>query len=101
MKKIKKIVLSFLLFTFAFILVHDYAMIDIQSDSSYELTHLECEDSAVELTLHLHDTIHSLLLDPLVEIVSISLLSPYQKQLESRDFFTSYTDSVPQRPPLS
>lgn len=101
MKKIRKIVLSVLLFTFAFISIHDYAMIDIQSNTAYELVHVDCEESAVELTSHIHDNIHSLLLDSIQKPVTTTLLPPYQKQTQARDLFISYINSVPVRPPLS
>ena len=100
MKKIKKIVLSVLLLAFTFILLHDYVILDAQSSCSYELVHLECENNSVDLTSHIHDSIHSLVLDPLVQIVSIALLSPYQQQFEVRNFFISHINSVPHRPPL-
>ena len=101
MKKIKKIVLSVLLLTFAFISVHDYALPSVKSDTAYEQVHLECEGSIVDLASHLHDSVHSLLLNPLQEISLIAPISPYQKQLESKNLFISHIGSVAQRPPLS
>jgi len=101
MKKIKKIVLSVLLFTFAFILVHDYVMVDEQMNGGYEISHFQCEDTAIDLTLHLHDSIHSLLFEPILKSHSLAIKPPYQKQFELQEIFISFIGSVPQRPPLS
>ena len=101
MKKTKKIVLSVLLFTFAFILVHDYMMVDKQMSGAYETSHFQCEDTALDLTLHLHDSIHSLLFEPTVKSSSLAIKPPYQKQFGLQDIFISFISLVPQRPPLS
>lgn len=101
MKKIKNMVLSILLFTFTFILVHDYVIVDTQSSSSYTLVHVECEESAIELTSYIHDSIHSLLIDSTQKLISIAILTPYIKQTQQRDLFIPHVNSVPVRPPLS
>lgn len=102
MKKIKKIILTLLLFTFAFISVHDYAMIDTQEEISYKAVYLECVgNDSTDLKLHLHESLHTLLTTSLDKTLSIVLISPYQKQFESNNLFISQTDSVLQRPPLS
>lgn len=101
MNKFKKLVLSVLLFTFAFISVHDFVMIDKQVDAKYETSHFECEDTAIDLTSHLHDSLHTLLFTPLKNKTPIALASIYQKQLQVKNLFISHIGSVPQRPPLS
>jgi len=101
MKRIKKLVLSVLLLTFAFISVHDYVILDKQMDDKYEISHLECEDTAIDLTSHLHDSLHTLLFTPLKGKPPITLVSSYQKQFQVKNLFISHIGSVPQRPPLS
>lgn len=101
MKKIKKLVLSVLLFTFAFISVHDYVMIDVQSETAYSVAHIESEDASEDATLHIHESIHTLLLDPIAKTPPPTLVCLYQELFEPQDFFISQTLSVLQRPPLS
>ena len=101
MNKVKKIVLLVLLFTFAFITVHDHIIVGLNADVTHELSYSECEDAVVDLKSHVHDGIHTLLYEPIYPAVSIALVFPYQKQLEIKDFFVSQIVSVPQRPPLS
>ena len=101
MNKLKKLVLSVLLFTFAFISIHDYVMVDKQFGIKYEVSYFECEDTAIDLTSHLHDSLHTLLFTPLKGKPPITLVSSYQKQFQVKNLFISHIGSVPQRPPLS
>ena len=94
-------ILSVLLLTFAFILVHDYLMVDKQMSGGYDISYLQCEDTPLELTLNLHDSIHSLLFEPTIKSGTLAIKPPYQKQFELQDIFISFVASVPQRPPLS
>lgn len=101
MKKMKRLVLSVLLFTFAFISLHDYVMIDVQSETAYSVAHIESEDASEDLTLHIHESIHTLLLDPTAKTQLPTIISLYQELFEPQDFFISQTGAVLQRPPLS
>ena len=101
MKKLQKIILSALLFSFTFIVVHDYIIPDINKDVNYEMVYLDSDSSSLDTSSNLHESIHNLLFEPLKFAQVTSILDTYQKQIQQRDFFISHISSVLQRPPLS
>ena len=101
MKKLQKIILSVLLFTFTFITVHDYVVPDLNQNVSHELSPSECDDSFIDTSVHLHESLHTLLFSPLEFVQVSSILVIYQKQMLQKDLFISQIGSVLQRPPLT
>lgn len=101
MKKLQKIILSVLLLTFAFIIVHDYVILGANQNIKHEISHIDCDTSLVDATSNLHESVHNLLFEVLVLSENSSIISPYQKQIQQRDLFISQIGSVLQRPPLS
>lgn len=101
MKKIKKIVLSVLLFTFTLISVHDLLIGKIHADTKFEKSVFTSNHLSVASASYQHDCIHTLLAEPIQKPVSVALVIPYEKQLEQNNLFLSHIHSVLQRPPLS
>jgi len=100
MKKIKKILTSLLLFSFAFILVHDYVVHDNHADTVYAQVQNFCVDVDTEIFSDLHESIHSLIAYSMDVVMFIDVESMHQKELEIKDFFVSQIVPVLQRPPL-
>ena len=100
MKKIKKIVISLLLFSFAFILVHDYVVSNNHVETAYTQVQEISVNTDAEMFSDLHESIHSLIAYNMNVIPFIAMESVYQKELETKDFFVSQIIPVLQRPPL-
>ncbi|EQB39825.1 hypothetical protein M947_04410 [Sulfurimonas hongkongensis] len=98
MKKIKKRVLTLLLLTFAFFVVHDYVVQDLHHDASYELSY-KVFDKA-DMQSKIHDTIHNIFNFNLKEtfFVETKLLDATPSSIILS--LISNTSQVPQRPPL-
>lgn len=104
MNKIKKSILSVLLFSFVFLVVHDYVVHQTLGLMSCELcTSQECTlvkvDSKSIIETQLHDNIHNLLV---FEIETpLFGFNPPKSQPHYQAFgFTSHISFVLERPPL-
>jgi hypothetical protein len=94
MKKIKKIVLSVLLLTFGFVLVHDFVVPEKQSNVV-----IVKQD---KISIDLHEKIHNLLVETLIFFPHIKQFTPSREITpDNSSFFLSQVQSVLQRPPLS
>ncbi|MBC8237527.1 MAG: hypothetical protein H8E76_04770 [Helicobacteraceae bacterium] len=96
----KKIVISLLLFSFAFILVHDYVICENHLETPYTQVENSSLNADTEVFSDLHESIHSLIMHNMNAITLVDVESVYQKELEIKDFFISQIVSVLQRPPL-
>jgi hypothetical protein len=106
MKKIKIKILSVLLFSFAYFVVHDHVIQNFDADTQYELCYagydilLPVAESNLDLPSKIHDGIHTLLeLHVTHEIsipTSLSKIKPYSLEIA----LISYTHLVPERPPV-
>ena len=101
MKKIKKIVLSILLFTFALLSIHDVLINKLHTPLNFEQKALSCEKVGDASTSYIHECVHTLLAEPLQKLEFSSLIFFYEKQFQNNNLFLSHIESVPQRPPLS
>lgn len=106
MKKIKNTLLSVLLFSFAFLVVHDYSMADLGVPSCQEQS-LEKVSASVESTSdvlsgisHLHDSIHTMITMDYAELLDTDLV-PHSKPSYTQLGFATNNNSVLERPPLS
>jgi len=106
MKKIKNTLLSVLLFSFAFLVVHDYTMTNL-GVSSYQGQPLEKVSTSLESTSdvlsgvsHLHDSIHTMITMDGARLLDTSLV-PYGKPSYVELGFATNNNSVLERPPLS
>ncbi len=102
MKAIKNKILSVLLFSFAFLIMHDHLVVNIYEDVKCELSSKEHSIiSSLDIKSNIHDAIHtSLDLNREEELViQLTLL----ENIPSTPIIalTSYTHLVPQRPPLT
>jgi hypothetical protein len=101
MKKYKNILLSGLLFAFAFFTFHDYVLELIDADTQYELCYLKYDKGALDAASTVHANMHAMLdvvvSEPLLATLFISNSEPQFLQKN----FSSFTAIVPQRPPLS
>jgi len=103
MKKIKNSLLSVLLFSFAFLVVHDYMIADLgvssYQEKSMEKTYMssECTSDAIS---HLHDSIHTMIIVDSDDILDTSIV-PYAKPSYTQLGFATNNNSVLERPPLS
>nr|WP_321267872.1 hypothetical protein [uncultured Sulfurimonas sp.] len=100
MNSIKNKILSVLLFTFAFFVVHDYVVVNDYSQVKYEVNHAEYE-KCVDKKIHIHDSIHSIfsfnLQDKYLILTKLLDAKPTNKLFS----LSSYVNLVPQRPPLA
>ena len=106
MKKLKNTLLSVLLFSFAFLVVHDYMMADLGVSSCKEQsickvsTSVESTTDVLSAISHLHDSVHTMIVmesdDPLY-----TSLVPYSKPSFTQLGFATNNNSVLERPPLS
>jgi len=101
MKTIKNKILSVLLFTFAFFVMHDHIMATVYSDVKYEYSLTEKTQSAADLKSNIHDTIHTSLDLNREEIFTVELKFSDLKPTTFIVRLTSSTHLVPQRPPLA
>ncbi|WP_373035011.1 hypothetical protein [Sulfurimonas sp.] len=101
MKSIKNKILSVLLFTFAFFVMHDYVVVDHHVSSKYELCHLEYDEQTADVKAHLHEAIHTILAVNFENELIFQPKLPDAKPASSITGFTSHINFVPQRPPLS
>lgn len=106
MNKIKKTILSALLFAFTFLIVHDYVMADIDK-SAYQVKSIDKEFQISKHTeeklcavSHLHDTIHIMIAMDTKTTLNSSFM--VDNRLSYTKFgFSSYNTFVLERPPLS
>lgn len=100
MKSIKNKILSVLLFTFAFFVMHDYIVGDIYADVEYEFCYMEHDESSLDLESHIHNAIHTMLALNNEEELIVDLKLPDTKPSVLILGLTSHIHLVPQRPPL-
>ena len=106
MKKIKNTLLSVLLFSFAFLVVHDYMMADLGVSSCQEqsLCHvsisMESTTDVLSNISHLHDSVHTMIVMDSDSNLDTSLV-PYNKPSYTQISFVTNNNSVLERPPLS
>jgi hypothetical protein len=101
MKSIKNKVLSVLLLTFAFFVMHDYIIVDHHINSKYELCHLEHDDNTADAQAHLHEAIHTILAINLEDELIFEFKLSDAKPSGYISHLISHINLVPQRPPLS
>lgn len=106
MKKFKNALLSVLLFSFTFLVVHDYMMADL-GVSTYEVESLAQKSivsKAASDTLgaisHLHDTVHVMIATD-VETAPTASLTLNNNPSYTLHRFSSNNNFVLERPPLS
>ena len=105
MKKIQNALLSVLLFSFSFLVVHDYMMADL-GISSYQEQSLErgcisadTTKSTLDAVSHLHDSIHTMIaMDS--ETSLESSLAPHNNPSYTQVGFATNNNIVLERPPL-
>ena len=105
MKKIKKSLLSVLLFSFAFFVLHDYAMLELSSHHMHEVTfekpssELNSECATLNMELQIHDTIHNMIAlgieNPYIPMLLLDL-----QPLETEICIITHNSLVLERPPL-
>ena len=100
MRKIKKIVVSLLLFSFAFVVLHDYVVSENHVETAYTQLEKKVPNTDTEVFSGLHESIHSLIAHNTNTMALVDVESVYQKELEIQDFFISQIVQVLQRPPL-
>ncbi|MBE0499628.1 MAG: hypothetical protein IBX43_10415 [Campylobacterales bacterium] len=101
MKKIKNIVLTLLLFSFGFIVVHDYAMQSLETKAQNTISCSKAQSAAEGSRVLIHECIHMLLafLQPKPPLFFLD--SPKSRPLYSKLQPTSHIRHVLERPPLS
>ncbi|MCK9491158.1 MAG: hypothetical protein M0Q24_03625 [Sulfurimonas sp.] len=99
MKKIRNKVLTLLLLTFAFFVVHDYVVEDVNQDAIYELSY-KAFDKA-DMQDKIHESIHNIFTFNLEEASTkdVKLLDVAPCSITYS--LSSNVNPVPQRPPLS
>ena len=106
MKKIKNALLSVLLFSFAFLVVHDYVMADLGVSSHQEqflnkvCLSAEVTHSTLDGVSHLHDSVHTMITMDNSDALIPSAF-PYIKPSYIEISFATNNNFVLERPPLS
>ena len=101
MKTAKVKILSVLLFAFTFFIVHDFVIVDVDTDTQYELCYAEHDKSVLDLPSQIHDHIHILLDLPKADLVLLPSVLAASKPYYIQTKLDSNILSVPQRPPLA
>ncbi|NOR58919.1 MAG: hypothetical protein GQ474_10400 [Sulfurimonas sp.] len=101
MKSIKNKILSVLLFTFAFFVMHDYVVVDHHTELKYEVYHMEHDETSVDLASHIHEAIHTILAFNCEAELSVQEKLLDAKPSVSPFSLISHVHLVPQRPPLT
>ncbi|MBU1658683.1 hypothetical protein KKG72_06475 [bacterium] len=107
MKSFKNIILSVLLFTFAFFIMHDYVIVKADTQIVCELAGSEANTSApsencgFNVASQVHECIHVLLATHLNEPLPLIAILPEINQFDTQIGLISHINLVPQRPPLS
>ena len=106
MKKFKNTLLSVLLFSFSFLVIHDYMMADL-GISSYQEQSLDkgcvsadTTKSTLDTVSHLHDSIHTMIMMDSEASLETSL-APHSKPSYIQLGFATNNNFVLERPPLS
>ena len=101
MKSMRSSILSVLLFAFAFFIVHDYIIVDVDADTQYEFLYVQHDKTALDIPSQIHEHIHILLAmaEPQSTPLVHPLISIQTYDLQNR--LSSYISPVPNRPPLS
>lgn len=106
MKKIKNALLSVLLFSFSFLVIHDYMMADLgispYQEQSFNKVSILTETASDELhaVSHLHDSVHTMITMDSTDTYNVSLV-PYSKPSYIELGFATNNNFVLERPPLS
>lgn len=98
MKMLKNKILTLLLFTFAFFMMHDYLTLELHQDTKYEISHKKYDKSDIQCKIH--DTIHNFFNVTLQEtsFIETKLLNPPPSSIIFR--LSSNINIVLQKPPL-
>ena len=105
MKKIKKSLLSVLLFSFAFLVLHDYAMLGLSSHHMHELnfekpsSELNSKCTTLNMELQIHDSIHNIVALG-IDIPYIPAMLPDSQPFETEICIITHNSFVLERPPL-
>ena len=105
MKKIRKSILSVLLFSFSFLLLHDYVMVQFSNPYVHEVTfekfsdELDSSSENLNIEVQVHENIHN--------IVALDIKTPYIPTLiadvqpsEIQTCILTHNSLVLERPPL-
>lgn len=94
-------VLSLLLFSFAFVVLHDYAMQSLEAKVQSSISGSQVQSAVEESRVLIHDCIHMLLAFSQPRPPLCFLDSPKSRLLYSKLQPTSHSRHVLERPPLS
>ncbi len=106
MKKFKTTLLSVLLFSFVFFVVHDYAMAQVDSSHNYTPTLAtssivsESDCATLNMETQMHESIHIMIARD-IETESSSILILDNKPSDVEVAFATHKSFILERPPLS
>jgi hypothetical protein len=101
MKSMKNKILSVLIFTFAFFVMHDYVITNPYSEViNHESICMELQNSIEDKQAHIHDSIHSIFSINIEDKYTISEKLSDAKPTNKLFSLISCVTLVPQRPPL-
>lgn len=89
-----------LLFSFSFLVLHDYAIASIDADTQSEICLLSTNKAALDTPSQIHDTIHSFLMAPKNSEPLKPVISMQNRSENSDDTLLSRADSIAPRPPI-
>jgi hypothetical protein len=98
MKTLKNKILSVLLLSFAFFMVHDYFIVDNQI-SEYKSSHIHQFDSAEEANIHMHEAVHTIWSMNNVKSLKVEQKTPLSQPSNLPFSISSNITLVPQKPP--
>ena len=101
MKSMKKIILSALLFAFTMSVMHDYVIVNIDTDTQSELLYSSLYEVSMDSASQLHDNIHRSLDVFVVDNSLVNIIVAAIEPFNTQKSLVSYIHLVPQRPPLA
>jgi hypothetical protein len=101
MKSFKKSILSVLVLVFAFIIMHDYVLNAIDSDTQCETAYIQGGNATVDLASNIHEHIHILLTATILQSSYSFYNLDSDNPHSSAAFINTNINSVLPRPPIS
>jgi len=104
MKRLQKILTSVLLFSFTFLIFHDFVIAQVKPsiDNSYIIKHESCLETnhAKDLSFEIHNDIHTFIAIDFTSLSPIDYDFSTTKPFTTELVFNSYFSYVLERPPL-
>ena len=102
MKKLKKSLLSVLLFSFAFLVAHDFTMPQVKHSNYNEVTmsSIQLAGESLSFESEIHESIHNMLALDISQVSTFFISTRFNPSHKEKSF-SIYYNFILERPPLS